>query len=48
MSKPLNRYVALIAKIFAAHHRPGLHEFAFDREELAVTALALKIKLQKT
>ena len=38
MSKTQNRYAALIAQIFVAHYQPGMGEFAFEREELSVTA----------
>jgi hypothetical protein len=47
MSKPQNRYAALIAQIFVTHYRAGMSEFVFEREELSATASKLKIELPK-
>jgi hypothetical protein len=47
MKKVQNRYAALIARIFATHHRSGMDEFPFDRSELTTTASALGIELPK-
>lgn len=43
MSEPLNRYQAVIEKVFFDHYAPGMAEFEFQREELegAVTALGV-------
>lgn len=47
MGKSLNRYAALIERIFFSHYKPGESEFLFEREELAATASELNIKLPK-
>jgi len=47
MTKPLNRYAALIEKIFVTHYRPGQTEFVFERDELSTTAATLGIVLPK-
>ena len=47
MTKPLNRYAALIEKIFVTHYRPGQTEFVFERDELSTTATTLDIALPK-
>ena len=47
MTKPLNRYAALIEHIFITHYRQGLTEFVFERDELSSTAASLGIELPK-
>jgi len=47
MPEPKNRYVALIEAIFQAGFRPGMTEVAFSREDIAVHARKLKVKLPK-
>lgn len=42
-----NRYVQLIEDIFFKHHKPGMTEFEFVREEIESSAKKLKIKLPK-
>ena len=41
----LNRYAALIGRIFRDHHKKGMTEFEFEREELRSTAKKLNIKV---
>ena len=43
MSETMNRYQAVIEKVFFDHYAPGMTEFEFQREELedAVTALGV-------
>ena len=45
MPKKLNRYQALIEKIFFGHYRKGKTNFEFDRKEIKSAALALGIAL---
>jgi hypothetical protein len=45
--KKRNRYSAIVATIFKNHHRPGLTEFAFSREEFVAIAASLRIELPK-
>ncbi|MEI7900483.1 MAG: hypothetical protein WCK89_09520 [bacterium] len=47
MTKPQNRYAALIEQIFITHYRPRVKEFVFKRDELNSTALKLGIVLPK-
>ncbi len=43
----LNRYSAIIARVFANHYVTGADSFEFSRDELAEIAVALNIKLPK-
>jgi hypothetical protein len=43
----LNRYEALISRIFHDHYKSGKSEFEFERDELSSNAKKLKIKLPK-
>ena len=43
----VNRYSAIIARVFADHHVNGADSFEFSREEIAEIAVALKINLPK-
>lgn len=45
--RPLNRYQAIIARVFADHHAAGVTEFEFTRDEFVAIAKALGIALQK-
>jgi hypothetical protein len=45
--KKPNRYSAIIATIFKNHHKPGMTEFAFSRDEFVATASSLRIDLPK-
>lgn len=47
MTKPLNRYASIIKEIFFTHYRPGLTEFAFERDELSSAASKLGLALPK-
>ena len=46
-TKKLNRYQALIQKIFFEHYTDGTEEFGFDREELETGAVELQFKSVK-
>ena len=43
----LNRYEAIIEKIFSGHYEKGATRFAFDRQEIEDVAKLLKIILPK-
>ncbi len=45
--RPLNRYQATIARVFADHHAAGVTEFEFTRDEFVAIAKALGIALPK-
>jgi hypothetical protein len=45
--KNANAYTKIIEHIFLAHHRPGVREFAFEREEVATAAKRTKTPLPK-
>lgn len=45
--KDVNRYVAIIEKIFSSHFRKGMEEVPFSREEIETTASELRVKLPK-
>lgn len=45
--KALNRYAAIIAKVFARPHESGVEAFEFTRQELEEVAQELAIKLPK-
>lgn len=47
MTRPANRYAALIERIFLRHYTPGATSFEFEREELPEEAEALGIDLPK-
>lgn len=47
MTRPANRYAALIERIFRRHYAPGGTSFEFSREELPEEAAALGIDLPK-
>ena len=47
MEKKMNRYAALIERIFQTHYRAGMENFTFKREELSKTARQLGIALPK-
>lgn len=42
-----NRYQAIISQVFANHHKIGLNEFEFTRDEFVAIAEGLKIALPK-
>lgn len=46
-SKKVNRYSAIIGKIFKNHYRPGKAEFEFSRDEFVEIARSLRIDLPK-
>ena len=46
-TKKENRYSGILAKIFAAHHIPGVLSFEFDRTELTTTAAEMNLELPK-
>ncbi len=46
MKKP-NRYAQIIESIFSSHHKRGIDQFEFDREEFEAIARKLKIRLPK-
>lgn len=43
----INRYVAIIEKIFSSHFRRGMEEVPFTREEIEATAGELNVQLPK-
>lgn len=45
--KKLNRYQAIIEKIFLRHHKEGMTAVGFDREELESTAQELGVKVPR-
>lgn len=47
MTRPPNRYPAIIAAIFAKYHQPGLTTFDFRREDIVTVAAELGISLPK-
>jgi hypothetical protein len=47
MTTPKNVYSAIIEEIFKRHHKKGLREFIFQREEIVETAAHLGIRLPK-
>ncbi len=44
---PVNRYLAIIEKIFFSHYTPGATEIPFERIEIETAAAALGVKLPK-
>lgn len=42
-----SRYQAIIQRVFTQHHKPGLTEFVFRREEIVAAAAQLKLVLPK-
>lgn len=44
---PENRYLQIIKKIFTSHHKPGIEEFTFERNELIEVAKQLGVELPK-
>lgn len=46
-TKKLNRYAAIIEKIFFSHYAEGDEEITFEREDLELAAQSLRIKLPK-
>jgi len=47
MTRPTNRYSAIIAALFAKYHQPGLTAFDFRREDIVTAANELGISLPK-
>lgn len=47
IERPLNRYQAIIARVFSNHHTEGVREFEFTRDEFVGIAEALRINLPK-
>jgi hypothetical protein len=45
--KELNRYQAIIARVFSDHYTPAAVEFEFTRDEFVDIAISLEIKLPK-
>ena len=45
--RPLNRYQAIIARVFSDHYLPGVGEFEFTRDEFLAIAKSLGIALPK-
>ncbi|MGI8978598.1 MAG: hypothetical protein ACR2FY_05200 [Pirellulaceae bacterium] len=45
--KRINRYQAIIERIFLAHHREGVREFIFERSEIEQVAKQLRVQLPK-
>jgi hypothetical protein len=45
--KRVSVYEAIVSDIFARHYQPGGVEFAFERDEIAATAVRLSLKVPK-
>jgi len=45
--RKLNRYAAIVARIFKNHYKPGVTEFAFSRDDFVAIAKSLRIDLPK-